>query len=88
MEHFWLFLLGSAVTMISLTIGFNLGHYQSPVNIDSKKKIDRIFKRVIRDPDVGPIERPTAKQNYYRDNPQAAREDEIMEDTFDNLNKT
>lgn len=79
---------GALLVLISLLIGYKLGKDQTIVSVDTKKQINQIFKKVVPKSDVGPIERPTTQQNFYRDNPQMATENDVMQNTFDTLNKT
>lgn len=79
-------LTGATLSIISLLIGYSLGKNQTVVSNDVRKQIKQIFTRVVPDREVGPIPRPTQQMNYYRDNPKAAKEDEIMQDEFDTLN--
>lgn len=78
---------GFVLTLISLLVGYNLGKHQQVVPPDTQKQIARIFQKVVPNDEVGAVMRPTAQDNYYRDNPQIAREDELMASEFDNLNK-
>lgn len=78
-------LAGTAITLISLCIGFTLGKHSSIIAPDFKQKINQIFDRVVPSKDVGAIERPSAQQNYYRDNPGKYEEQQIMEQEFDKL---
>ena len=80
-------IVGAVITLLSILIGYNLGKNQSVVTPDFKKQVNQIFRRVVPDKEIGIIERPTAQQNFYRDNPQAAKENEIMEESFNILNK-
>lgn len=75
------------ISLISLLIGHSLGKHESAMPPDVRKKVEQIFKRVVPKSEVGAIERPTAQDNYYRDNPKIAQEDELMENTIDILNK-
>lgn len=81
-----LLLLGFTITLISLLIGYSLGKHQQVVSPDVQKRINTIFKKVVTNPDVGPIARPTVQDNYYRDNPKAKIEDEVMSEALDKLN--
>lgn len=78
---------GTAITLISILIGFQLGKNSAVVTPDVQNKINKIFTKIVPKSDVGPILRPSAEQNYYRDNPQAATEQEVMGKTIDELNK-
>lgn len=78
---------GAFLVLISLLIGFKLGKDQTIVTTDTKKQIQQIFTRVVPKSEVGPVVRPDVKQNYYRDNPQAALENEIMTGAMDQLNR-
>ncbi len=78
-------LLGSSITIISILIGFHLRGYQGTSAPDIKQKINDIFTRIVPNPEVGPVIRPTAQEVYYRDNPQARIENEEMEKTFDKI---
>ena len=80
-----LLLTGFAITVVSLLIGYNLGKNQTVVSTDVKKQIDKIFNRVVPNSEVGVIPRPTVVDNFYRDNPRIAKEHEVMNDTFKNL---
>lgn len=80
-------IIGSMLTLISLLIGFSLGKNQTIITQDTKKQISQIFKRVVPNPEVGPVQRPDALTNYYRDNPQAAQEASEMNRTLETLNK-
>lgn len=78
---------GSLLTTISLLIGYSLGKNNQVVPNDVKRQINQIFSRVVPNPEVGPVIRPDAKQNFYRDNPVIAREHEVMAGAIDKLNK-
>ncbi len=77
-----------AITLISLVVGYFLGKYSAPTPPTIQKKIDTIFKRVVNagptlpNTEVGVIQRPSATQNYYRDNPKVAEEHMVMADAF------
>ena len=77
---------GAILTLISLLVGFQLGKYQRLIPERTQKKINEIFDRVVPNPEVGPVIRPTTQQNFYRDNPQAKVEDDAMTGALDNLN--
>lgn len=80
-------LIGFAITLISLLIGFQLGKNSRVIPEQTQKKINQIFNRVVTPKsDVGAVSRPTVEQNYYRDNPQIAKEHGIMDETLDILN--
>lgn len=79
--------LGFAITLISVLIGYSLGKHQTVVPPDTKKQIQQIFKRVVPNPEVGPVERPDVRANYFRDNPRAAEEHEEMNRQFEELNR-
>lgn len=72
---------------MSLLIGYKLGKDQTIVTDDTKKQIKQIFRRVVPDTEIGIIKRPDAQENFYRDNPQAKVEDDLMAKQFDNLNE-
>ena len=78
--------IGSVITLTSLLIGFSLGKHESALPPDMKKKITHIFNKVAVNKDVGAIPRPTKQDNFYRDNPQVAREHEVMSKEFDKQN--
>lgn len=78
--------LGFTVTLISLLIGYQLGKNQRVIPENTQKKINEIFHRVVPRSDVGPVERPSAQDNYYRDNPKAKIENEVMDDALGTLN--
>lgn len=78
---------GALLVLISLLIGFKLGKDQTIVTTDTKKQIQQIFTRVVPKSDVGPVVRPDATQNYYRDNPQAAINNNVMTGALDDLNR-
>lgn len=78
---------GFLLTIISLLVGFQLGKNQTIVTSDTKKQIQQIFKRVVPRSDVGPVIRPSAEDNYYRDNPSARVEEEVMSGAIEDLNK-
>jgi len=78
-------LTGFTLTIVSLLIGFQLGKNQTVVSTDVKRQINQIFKKVVPKSEVGAVERPDAIQNFYRDNPQIAKEHEIMEKEFDKI---
>lgn len=78
-------LAGFILTITSLLIGFSLGRHQAMIAPDTQRKIQAIFKRVVSKRDVGPIVRPSAEDNYYRDHPTQRAEDEAMGDTLEKL---
>lgn len=78
-------IIGFTITLISLIIGFNLGRNQTIITADTKRQINQIFSRVVPKNEVGPVERPTAQQNYYRDHPEEAVERDVMDDTLNIL---
>lgn len=80
-------LAGFMLTLMSLLIGYKLGKDQTIVTDDTKKQIKQIFRRVVPDTEIGIIKRPDAQENFYRDNPQAKVEDDLMAKQFDNLNE-
>lgn len=79
--------LSFVLTLVAMLVGYSLGKNQTVVPPDMKKQINQIFRKVVPPDDIGPIERPNAKQNYYRDNPDEADLDDMMTKTFDTLNK-
>lgn len=78
---------GAALTLISLLVGYQLGKHQRMIPERTQKKINEIFDRVVPNPEVGAIPRPTPRQNYYRDNPQALVENDTMTKELDDLNR-
>ena len=81
-------IIGFLITLVSILVGFQLGRNQAVVSNDTKKQIQQIFTRVVpRDKEIGAVQRPTAQQNFYRDNPQALEEQQVMDKTFEGLNK-
>lgn len=82
------YIAASLSTMLSIMLGYYLGKYHSPTPPQVTKKLDTILKRVVAATltiptnSVGPILRPSATQNYYRDNPQEAEEQRLMEAEF------
>lgn len=74
---------GSLITALSLLIGYKLGKDQTIVTQDTRKQINRIFNKVVPNDEVGIIERPTQQDNFYRDNPRARIEDEVMTEVLD-----
>ena len=76
---------GSLLSLGSLLIGYSLGKNQRLIPEQTQKRINEIFTRVVPKSDVGPIERPTVQQNFYRDNPRAAIENEVMAQQFGEL---
>lgn len=81
-------LTGFTITLISLLTGYSLGKNSRIIPEQTQKKINQIFNRVVTPKsDVGAVVRPNAQQNYYRDNPTIAREDELMDDTLNILNQ-
>jgi len=80
-------LTGAALSLISLLVGFKLGKDQAMITPDTKKQIQQIFRRVVPNTEVGPVARPTSQQNFYRDNPQIAAEDQAMTGALDDLNR-
>lgn len=86
MEFFLSFILGFILTTMGICLGYNLGRHSQVVPPDTQKQINQIFRKVIPNREVGGIPRPTAEQNYYRDNPRQAQEDQIMTKEIDKLN--
>lgn len=80
-------LTGAAITMISLLLGYSLGKHDAPLPPDTQKRLNTILKRAVPPlkPDVGIVERPDVKANFYRDNPRIAKEHETMSTEFDKL---
>lgn len=76
---------GFVITIVSLYMGFNLGKHASIATPDITNKVNQIFKRVVPKTEVGAIERPTQQDNFYRDNPQYAQEQEAVGSTLDDL---
>lgn len=78
------FIISSIITSISMLVGYSLGRWNSPTPPNIQRKIDKIFHKVVSSAptlpgdEIGPIQRPTATQNYYRDNPKQAEEDRLM----------
>ncbi len=81
------YLIGSVIALLSLLLGYSLGKHQTAVPPDMNKKITQIFHKVVNNPDVGAVARPTDKDNFYRDNPEALREDQLMTETLKGLQK-
>lgn len=80
-------LLGFGLTIISLLIGFQLGKDQRLIPEKAQRRIEEILTRTVQDKGVGAVERPTAQDNYYRDNPKVKIEDDVMNNTIEILNK-
>ncbi len=78
-------LIGFAITIISLLTGYQLGRHQTLVTPDTQRKINQIFKRVVPTNEVGPVVRPNAQDNYYRDNPQQKVIDDTMGEALERL---
>lgn len=73
-------LAGFIISLVSLLIGFNLGKWQYPLSPQVDKRIRETFSRVVPKDSggVGAVERPTARDIYLRDHPQAKEEQEVM----------
>lgn len=83
------FITSFVFNVISLFIGYVLGkNKDNTINTpDVKKQIQQIFNKIAPNPDVGAVTRPTVKQNYYRDNPVMAQEQDVMDNALDTLNE-
>lgn len=77
---------GFIISLISLLIGYSLGKNNRIIPENTQQKINQIFTRIVEPKtDVGAVERPDIKQNYYRDNPQAKVENDMMDEALTNL---
>lgn len=69
-------------------IGYTLGnHINGPVgpsitDIMKKRVIPTIQTAFKGKPDVGPVMRPSAQDNFYRDHPDLAEEHRLMDEAF------
>jgi hypothetical protein len=76
-------LLGFAISLISLLVGFSLGKYQSPLSPQIKRKLDEAMNRVVtRKDQVGGIERPNPRELELMRNPKLSDEQKIMTEVF------
>lgn len=84
--------LGFAISLVSLLIGFSLGRFEKPLPPKLQQQLQEVFKRRVADPlinpsGVGAVPRPTQEQLDRYKNPQLAQEEQIMTQTFTELNK-
>ena len=80
-------ILGFTITIISLLIGFSIGKYNTIVSPDFKKQITQIYRKVIPDTDIGPVERLTKRELDIINDPKKKQEYEEMDRTLGKLNQ-
>ncbi len=76
---------GAIIALVCLLVGHTLGKNQTLITTDTKRQINSIFKRVVKTDEVGGVQRPDARQNYFRDNPNAQVEEDTMNEELGKL---
>ncbi len=70
------------IVIISILIGYFLGRGNNPFPKETIEKVKKVFENIVVKSDVGPIERPTARQVEDFDNPLKKAGDQAMSDTL------
>lgn len=91
MEH----VIQSVLIIIAFILGYNIGRGKDALPSEEIKKgtiriVETIKKAIppkIIESDIGPVNRPTQKENFIRDNPDWAEEQEVLTKEFDSLLK-
>lgn len=80
-------IIGYGFTLVALLIGYSLGKHQTVVPTDVRKQINSIFRKVVPNNEVGVIPRLTQRELDIALNPKLKQEQDVMGDTFNQLNK-